>query len=94
MKAGKDGAIGFRRELKGSDPRHFFVLDSFAKSIIDSVGAGDALLAYSSLAWHHKSGPVVAMLLGTSAASLECEKEGNLPINCNDVLERLISVLS
>jgi rfaE bifunctional protein nucleotidyltransferase chain/domain len=94
LKAGKDGAIGFRRELKGNDPRHFFVLDSFANSIVDAVGAGDALLAYSSLAWHHKSGPVVAMLLGTSAASLECEKEGNIPINCKDVLDRLISVLS
>lgn len=94
LKAGRDGAIGYRRELKGNDPRHFFVLDSFSHSIIDAVGAGDALLAYAALAWHHKSGPIVASLLGIAAASLECEKEGNHPLTSDDVLARLNSVLS
>jgi rfaE bifunctional protein nucleotidyltransferase chain/domain len=94
LKAGRDGAIGFRRELKGSDPRHFFVLDSFSHSIVDAVGAGDALLAYASLAWHHKSGPVIATLIGIAAASLECEKEGNHPLTRDEVLARLNSVLS
>ena len=94
LKAGRDGAIGYRRELKDNDPRHFFVLDSFSHSIVDAVGAGDALLAYSALAWHHKSGPVVASLIGIAAASLECEKEGNHPLTSEDVLTRLKTVLN
>lgn len=94
LKAGRDGAIGYRRELKGNDPRHFFVLDSFSHSIVDAVGAGDALLAYAALAWHHDSGPVVASLIGIAAASLECEKEGNHPLTSEDVLTRLNAVLN
>ena len=94
LKAGRDGAVGYRRQLKGNDPRHFFVLDSFARGVVDAVGAGDALLAYAALAWHHNSGPVVAAIIGVAAASLECEIEGNRPLVCEDVLLRVKSVIS
>jgi sugar/nucleoside kinase (ribokinase family) len=94
LKAGRDGAVGYRRQLMGNDPRHFFVLDSFARGVVDAVGAGDALLAYAALAWHHNSGPVAAAIIGIAAASLECEMEGNLPLVCEDVLLRVKSVIS
>lgn len=94
LKAGRDGAIGYRRELKGNDPRHFFVLDSFARGVVDAVGAGDALLAYASLAWHHKAGPVRASILGIAAASLECEKEGNYPLTPDEIMNRVREVLT
>jgi rfaE bifunctional protein nucleotidyltransferase chain/domain len=94
LKAGRDGAIGYRRELKDNDPRHFFVLDSFARGVVDAVGAGDALLAYSSLAWHHNSGPVMASILGVAAASLECEKDGNHPLSPDEIMNRVREVLT
>ena len=49
VKAGRDGAIGYRRQLKGNDPRHFFVLDSFARGVVDAVGSAGTALAPSSL---------------------------------------------
>ena len=66
-----------------------FAIPSFTKKIVDAVGAGDALLAYSSLAlWTSKS-ILRASILGSIAASCECEKDGNIEINPKEVLLKL-----
>jgi sugar/nucleoside kinase (ribokinase family) len=89
LKVGADGAIGYRRRLEGTDPRHFFVVDSMTNNAVDAIGAGDALLAYSSLALHARANPVVATSIGVAAASLACERNGNTPVRPVDVLKRI-----
>ena len=58
----------------------FFVIDSFVDSVVDAVGAGDALLAYATLAMLAK-GDAIATILGSMAAACECERDGNIPIS-------------
>ncbi len=67
----------------------FFVVSSFVDRLVDSVGAGDALLAYSALALVKGAGPVIASILGVVAAACECETEGNQPVTLDKVHEKL-----
>ena len=67
----------------------FFVLDSFAENVVDTVGAGDALLAYSTLAMKVSNNPVIATILGAIAAACECQHDGNIPIGPNDVVAKI-----
>jgi hypothetical protein len=91
LKLGERGMITFRGP---PDPtqRFFFNLDSFAESAVDPVGAGDALLAYSTLAMVVSGNEVIASILGAFAAGLECEHDGNIPITQKDMLARINKV--
>ena len=94
LKLGEKGIITCRRPenpLQG-EPRSFFVIDSFAGSVVDAVGAGDALLAYATLAMVADGSEVVASILGCMAAGLECERDGNIPISKADVLRKIEAV--
>jgi len=51
-------------ERSGGDDS--FVVDSFAGNVVDPVGAGDALLAYATLAMLATKDPVTATILGCS----------------------------
>jgi sugar/nucleoside kinase (ribokinase family) len=53
------------------------------------VGAGDALLAYATLAMVATRSEVVASVLGSFAAGIECERDGNVPVTQADVLARI-----
>ncbi len=87
MKLGERGTYGL-----GLGDDHFF-LDSFAGDITDAVGAGDALLAYAVMAMATKSCiPPVTAILGSIAAGLECEREGNVPVTADDMVTRLVSL--
>ncbi len=66
-----------------------FSLDSFSNNVKDAVGAGDALLAYSVLALKVSGNLVIASILGSLAAACECEYDGNVPINMEDVLNKI-----
>jgi bifunctional ADP-heptose synthase (sugar kinase/adenylyltransferase) len=86
--------LGERGVLACRDSDHealdsFFVIDSFVDNLVDAVGAGDALLAYSTLAMLVSRNDAVATTLGTIAAACECEYDGNIPITPNDVLAKL-----
>ena len=70
----------------------FFVLDSFVERLVDAVGAGDALLAYVTLAMLASNKPVEAAILGSIAAACECECDGNLPVAPDDVRKKLEAV--
>ncbi len=77
--------LGDRGVLAGRSSDHealnsFFVVDSFVERVVDAVGAGDALLAYATLALLATGSPVVATVLGNMAAACECERDGNIPI--------------
>lgn len=71
------------------DSASFFVVDSFADEVVDPVGAGDALLAYASLAMLAGGGPVIATILGSFAAGIECGLDGNVPVSPQYVLDKI-----
>jgi rfaE bifunctional protein kinase chain/domain len=89
--------LGERGVLTCSDADHesldsFFVIDSFAENVVDAVGAGDALLAYATLAMLASRNDVHATIIGTIAAGCECEHDGNIPITPDHVRDRLLKI--
>ena len=70
----------------------FFVIDSFVDRLVDAVGAGDALLAYATLAMLAKRDAAIATILGTMAAAIECECDGNLPVTPDDLRSKIDAV--
>jgi rfaE bifunctional protein kinase chain/domain/rfaE bifunctional protein nucleotidyltransferase chain/domain len=90
LKLGSRGMITYRAvESPESNVRAFFVIDSLTHNAVDPVGAGDALVAYSTLALATGNSPVIAAILGSTAAALECEIDGNSPVPARSVLERI-----
>jgi rfaE bifunctional protein kinase chain/domain/rfaE bifunctional protein nucleotidyltransferase chain/domain len=91
MKLGERGMLWL-----GADDAHFF-LDSFAGRVVDPVGAGDAMLAYASMARADaaaavEEAPEISAILGNVAAGIECERDGNIPVTADDVIGRLTSM--
>lgn len=72
--------------------RTFFTVDSFAEHVADAVGSGDALLSYSTLSFIATKSEVIASILGTFAAAVACEREGNNPVKPEDVLRKIESI--
>jgi bifunctional ADP-heptose synthase (sugar kinase/adenylyltransferase) len=70
----------------------FFVVDSFTENLEDAVGAGDALLAYATLAMLATRSEVIASVLGSFAAACECERDGNVPIGADDVRAKIDAI--
>jgi rfaE bifunctional protein kinase chain/domain/rfaE bifunctional protein nucleotidyltransferase chain/domain len=87
LKMGERGIITYR----APDPnvRSFLTVDSLTDNVVDAVGAGDALLAYAALALARGACPVTASILGSVAAAIACEQDGNTPIEPYDVLKKL-----
>lgn len=71
----------------------FLVLESFADNVVDPVGSGDALLAYSTLAMLATASPAVASIIGSIAAACECEVDGNIPVTPDLVMAKLDSIV-
>jgi rfaE bifunctional protein kinase chain/domain len=91
LKCGYRGIIVYRSHTR-KDYRAFFVVDSFAERVVDAVGAGDALLAYSTLAMVATKNDVIAAILGNMAAAIECEHEGNSPVTPELVLKKINTI--
>ncbi len=79
LKLGERGVITYRSNSP-VDYRAFFAIDSFVEQVVDAVGAGDALLAYSTLGMIATRNEVIASILGCMAAGVECEHDGNWPV--------------
>lgn len=91
LKLGKRGIIVcLNNSHESSDS--YFTLDSFADNSIDPVGAGDALLAYSTMSLVTSKCKITSSIIGLLAASCECEKEGNIPITKEDILQKLLNI--
>jgi bifunctional ADP-heptose synthase (sugar kinase/adenylyltransferase) len=89
--------LGERGVLACRDKEHYsldsyFVIDSFVDRLVDAVGAGDALLAYSTLAMLTCRNDAAATILGTMAASCECEFDGNVPVTPDHVRAKIDAV--
>ena len=88
LKLGERGILTYRSRPEG-DPRTIISVDSFARNVVDAVGAGDALLAYASLSLAVSGNEAIASVLGCIAAGLECEYDGNKTVEPTAILERL-----
>ena len=91
LKCGERGIITYR-SVSPSDPRAFFNIETFAGHVVDAVGAGDALLAYSTLALVATKNDVIASILGNMAAGVECEHDGNWPVTPELVLKKIDAI--
>jgi sugar/nucleoside kinase (ribokinase family) len=60
--------------------------------VVDAVGAGDALLAYATLAKVATGSDAIATILGSMAAACECELDGNIPVTPADVRAKIDAV--
>ena len=74
---------------KNDENTFAFSVDSFVDKNIDPVGAGDALLAYSTLSYLKSKSLLVASILGSIAAACECEYDGNIPITPSDIIKKI-----
>ncbi len=88
LKLGARGIMTFR-DRPATDARSFFTVDSFAERPVDAVGAGDALLAYATLAMVAAPNEVVASILGSFAAAVKCESDGNVPVAQETLLAKI-----
>lgn len=87
---GERGIMTYRAPLPSAGA--FFVIDSFADHVVDAVGAGDALLSYATVAMVATGNITIASILGSFAAAVACEHEGNNPVRPDQVLAKLESV--
>jgi len=88
LKCGERGLITYRSHIR-DDYRAFFVVESFADHVVDAVGAGDALLSYSTLVMVATGNDVIASILGSMAAGVECEHDGNIPVTPDQILKKI-----
>ncbi len=89
LKLGDRGLLTYRARPREEDLRSFFVVDSFADTVVDAVGSGDALLAYAALAMVATRSEVIASVLGSLSAAIECGHDGNIPVTPDNVRAKL-----
>lgn len=90
MKMGEKGVMTYI--APSPEVRSFFTVDSFAENVIDAVGAGDALLAYGTLVLAKTGNPVLATIIGSMAAAVTCEHDGNNPVEPSQVRAKIDKV--
>jgi rfaE bifunctional protein kinase chain/domain len=91
LKLGDRGIITYRSDSP-VDYRAFFTVESFAERVVDAVGAGDALLAYATLALVASKNDVIASIMGNIAAGIECEHDGNWPVTPEQVMKKIDAI--
>ena len=91
LKCGERGIITYRSKHQ-NEFRAFFNIETFANRLVDAVGAGDALLAYATLALVATKNDVIASILGNMAAGVECEHDGNWPVTPELVLKKIDAI--
>jgi len=89
LKLGPRGV--FCNDIKNKE-RTPFSIGVFTENILDAVGAGDALLAYSSLSLKVSNSLIIASILGSFAASCACEIEGSKPIDIKTIINKIKEV--
>jgi sugar/nucleoside kinase (ribokinase family) len=90
LKLGDRGILVYRRDA--DRVRSFFAVESFADRVVDAVGAGDALVAYTTLAMVATKNEVIAAVLGCLAAGIECERDGNIPVQLADLQDKIAKI--
>lgn len=88
LKLGDKGVLACH-DADHDDPESFFMIDSFVDDLKDAVGAGDALLAYGAIALLVSGCIIQATIIGSIAAAVECELDGNYPVTPDQVISKL-----
>tara|TARA_B100000780_G_scaffold242104_1_gene184772 strand:- start:1005 stop:2552 length:1548 start_codon:yes stop_codon:yes gene_type:complete len=90
LKLGPRGV--FCNGLKNKKMQPPFSVGVFTDNMLDAVGTGDALLAYSSLSLKVSDSLIIASILGSFAAACACEVEGNVPIKIDKIINKIREV--
>ena len=69
-----------------------YSIDSFADNVVDPVGSGDALLAYSTLSMLATKSLLLSSIIGSFAAAVACENNGNEPVLIGQLLKKISNV--
>ena len=88
LKLGEKGLISL--DLNRKD---YISLDPMVNNILDTSGAGDALLAYSAATLFHTKSLILSSIMGILAASCKCEVEGNIPVTVEQINEKIESII-
>jgi len=92
LKLGEKGIITYRDNY--NNPRDFFTIDSFVNTLIDPNGAGDAMLAVTTLTYKVSNNILISSILGSIGAAIECEKEGNQPITIDEIESKIKELMN
>ena len=87
LKLGERGLISMSH--KKSD---YISLDPFVDNLVDSNGAGDALLAYSSSTLYTTKSLIISSIIGLIAASCKCENKGNTPVGIDQIINKFENI--
>lgn len=83
LKLGEKGLISF--EYPRGANKEFYPIDSLARAVVDTRGAGDALLSVAALALSGDVPLLTTSLLASCAAALSVERMGNVPISYGEL---------
>ena len=87
LKLSERGILVYKKT--GLLPKDFYPIGSFVKNLVDGIGAGDALLAASTLSFLTSNKNIlVSSIVGNIAAAIACEQQGNIPIKNNQLLKK------
>ena len=89
LKLGKRGIYSVNKENKDHKG---YSIDSFVSHAIDPVGAGDALIAYSTLTMLATNSLLISSIIGSFAAAVACEKSGNVPVTLEELLNKIENI--
>ena len=87
LKLGSKGIFAVSKKLNKTGGA--LAIPSFVENLVDAVGAGDSLLAYAVITYLKTKCIVSSLIVGNLAAAIECENEGNKPVELKEVLKRL-----
>ncbi len=85
LKLGEKGLYGVSQK-KG---KYLFALPAITNNAKDPIGAGDTLLAYTTLSTLAGSSLAEAAIMGSIAASIACEFDGNAPISKKMLISKI-----
>jgi len=91
LKLGADGLL-FRDVFDDGSPKPPQMVPSINVSPIDPSGAGDALLAMTSLSLSAGANLRIATLLGSLTAGIQVSRRGNIPITFDEISKVLSSI--
>ncbi len=91
LKLAEKGILSYRKE-NWRNIDSFYVLDSLVENLVDPVGAGDALISYATLSMCASNNHAITSIISLIAASLSCEKEGNVTIKITEILEKISKI--
>ena len=87
LKLGDKGAIAVKnKNLKNINS---YAIPPFSNTVIDAVGAGDGLLAYSTLSYLITKSISISCIMGSIAAACVCETQGNEAVDPSKIENKL-----